>query len=173
MPADLLWKSHLRRDATYAFWSLGQPSCERSSSIKNQLEGSSERRFRSPPHCRRGICIFPKFPDTSDRTGLQGPHFESHCPMSVLPWWLSDKASNCNAGDLGSIPGSGRSPGGGNDNQLQYSCQENPKDRRAWGLQSLGTNLALDRIEHAHMHSCPMLFIHSGSINLGKSFPLC
>ena len=37
-----------------------------------------------------------------------------------------------NAGDVGSIPGSGRSPGGGNGNPLKYSCLENPKDRRAW-----------------------------------------
>ena len=38
------------------------------------------------------------------------------------------KASACNAGDLGSIPGSGRSPEEGNGNLLQYSCQENPMD---------------------------------------------
>ena len=37
-----------------------------------------------------------------------------------------------NAGDAGSIPGSGRSPGGGNGNPLQYSCLKNPMDRRAW-----------------------------------------
>ena len=35
-------------------------------------------------------------------------------------------------GDVGSIPGSGRSPGEGNGNPLQYSCLENPMDRRAW-----------------------------------------
>ena len=35
-------------------------------------------------------------------------------------------------GDLGSIPGSGRSPGEGNGNPLQYSCLENPVDRGAW-----------------------------------------
>ena len=34
--------------------------------------------------------------------------------------------------DLGLIPGSGRSPGGGHDNSLQYSCLENPMDRGAW-----------------------------------------
>ena len=34
--------------------------------------------------------------------------------------------------DMGSIPGSGRSPGGGNGNPLQYSCLENPMDRGAW-----------------------------------------
>ena len=37
-----------------------------------------------------------------------------------------------NAGDLGSIPGSGRSPGEGNGNALQYSCQENPMGGGAW-----------------------------------------
>ena len=52
-----------------------------------------------------------------------------------LPQWLSGKESACNAGDIrdvGSIPGSGRSPGEGNGNPLQYSCQENPMDREAW-----------------------------------------
>ena len=42
------------------------------------------------------------------------------------------KESACNAGDLGSIPGSGRSHGGGDDNLLQYSCLENPMDRESW-----------------------------------------
>jgi len=37
-----------------------------------------------------------------------------------------------NAGDAGSIPGSGRSPGEGNGNPFQYSCLENPKERGAW-----------------------------------------
>ena len=36
------------------------------------------------------------------------------------------------AGDMGLIPGLGRSPGGGNANQFQYSCLENPTDRGAW-----------------------------------------
>ena len=38
----------------------------------------------------------------------------------------------CNAGDLGSIPGSERSPGEGNGNPSQYSCLENPMDKGAW-----------------------------------------
>ena len=48
---------------------------------------------------------------------------------------LAHKESACNArdtGDTGSIPGSGRSPGGVNGNPLQYSCLENPMDRGAW-----------------------------------------
>ena len=43
------------------------------------------------------------------------------------------KDSACNAGDPGLTPESGRSPGGGNSNPLQYSCLENSMDRGAWG----------------------------------------
>ena len=46
--------------------------------------------------------------------------------------WLSGKESACNAGNVGLIPGSGRSPEGGHGNLLQYSCLENPVDRGAW-----------------------------------------
>ena len=42
------------------------------------------------------------------------------------------KASACNVGDMGAIPGSGRSPGEGNGNPLQSSCLENSMDRGAW-----------------------------------------
>ena len=49
-----------------------------------------------------------------------------------LPWWLSGKESACQAGDMGSIPWSGRSPGEGNGNSLQYSCLGNPMDREDW-----------------------------------------
>ena len=48
-----------------------------------------------------------------------------------FPSSSDDKASACNAGDLGLIPGSGRSPGEGNGNPLQYSCLENFMDRGA------------------------------------------
>ena len=51
---------------------------------------------------------------------------------SGFPCGLDGKASACNAGDLGSIPGSGRSPGEGNGNPLQYSCLENSMDGGAW-----------------------------------------
>ena len=44
--------------------------------------------------------------------------------------------------DVGSIPGLGRSPGGGHGNPLQYSCLENPLNRRAWWLQSMGLQRA-------------------------------
>ena len=50
----------------------------------------------------------------------------------VFPGGSDGKASAYNAGDLGLIPGSGRSPGEGNGNPLQYSSLENPMDREAW-----------------------------------------
>ena len=51
---------------------------------------------------------------------------------SMLPAWLSGKESACQAGDAGSIPGLGRSPGEGNGNPHQYSHLGNPLDRGAW-----------------------------------------
>ena len=49
-----------------------------------------------------------------------------------FPGGLDGKESACNAGDLGSIPGLGGSPGGGYGNPLQYSCLENSIDRGSW-----------------------------------------
>ena len=54
------------------------------------------------------------------------------------------KASACNAGDLGLVPGSGRFPGEGNGKPLQYSCLENPMEGGAGGLQSMGSR----RVRH-------------------------
>ena len=53
-------------------------------------------------------------------------------PCRGFPGGSEVKAFACNMGDLGSIPGSGRSPGEGNGNPLQYSCLENPMDGGAW-----------------------------------------
>ena len=61
-----------------------------------------------------------------------------------FPHSSAGKESACNAGDLGPIPGSGRSPGEGNDSPLHYTCLENPIDRGTWwatvhGSQELDT----------------------------------
>ena len=56
----------------------------------------------------------------------------------VFPGGSDSKESACNAGDLGSIPGSGTFPGEGNGNPLQYSCLVTPMDRGACGVQSMG-----------------------------------
>ena len=55
-----------------------------------------------------------------------------HSLHFFFPGGLDGKASAYSAGDLGSIPGSGRSPGEGNGSPLQYSCLENATDRGAW-----------------------------------------
>ena len=49
-----------------------------------------------------------------------------------FPGGSDDKESACNAGDLASVPGSGRSPGRENGKPFQYSCLENPVDRGTW-----------------------------------------
>ena len=49
-----------------------------------------------------------------------------------FPGGSDDKEFACDAGDTGSVPGLGRSPGEGNGNTLQYSCLENSMDRGAW-----------------------------------------
>ena len=60
--------------------------------------------------------------------------FINHVHLTASKPFSSDsKVSACNVGDLGSIPGLGRSPGEENGNPLQYSCLENPMVRGAWG----------------------------------------
>ena len=69
--------------------------------------------------------------------------------ISDFPCGSDSKASVYNVGDLGSIPGSGRFPGEGNGNPLQYSCLENPMDGEAWcpwGCKEL------DMTERLHFH---------------------
>ena len=73
-----------------------------------------------------------------------------------FPGGSDGKASAYNVGDPGSIPGSGRSPGEGNGNPLQYSCLENPLDGGTWfRLQSMGSQ----RVGHIWLTSL--------------SFPIC
>ena len=57
---------------------------------------------------------------------------QRHTLMVGFPGGSDGKESACSAGDLGSIPGLGRSPGEGNGHPLQYFCLENPMDRAAW-----------------------------------------
>ena len=61
-----------------------------------------------------------------------------------FPGGSDDKVSAYNKGDRGSIPGSGRSPGDGNGDPLQFPCLENPMTEEPGGLQSMG----LQRVGH-------------------------
>ena len=92
-----------------------------------------------------------------------------------LPWWLSSKEFSCNArdtADLGSIPGSGRSPGGGNGNPLQYSCLENLIEDPG-GLQSRGSQRVGHDWVHRSTHSL-LVGMHFGRqlINVKLNIPL-
>ena len=82
-----------------------------------------------------------------------------------FPGGSDGKESTCNAGDLGSIPGSGRSSGEENSNPLQYSCLENPKDRGAWRftvhrVAKSRTRLS-DTAEHRHPET-PRMCVQRG-----------
>ena len=85
-----------------------------------------------------------------------------------LPWWLSLKDSVCNAGttgDMGSIPGLGRSPAGGHGNPLQYSSLESPMDTGAWQatvhrITKSETWLKWCSI-HTHTHTHTHLYSHN------------
>ena len=83
---------------------------------------------------------------------------------------LISEESACNVGDLGPIPGSGRFPGEGNGNPLQYSCLENPMDRGAWwasvhGVAKSQTQLSTFTFTFFHFHIIHKPFLIA-SVNL-------
>ena len=65
-----------------------------------------------------------------------------------FPGGSDSKESACNAGDSGSIPESGRSPGEGKGNPLQYSCLENPMDRGIWWATVHGVTKSQKRLSN-------------------------
>ena len=69
--------------------------------------------------------------------------------LLIFPGGSDSKEFDCNAGDMGLIPGSGRFPGEGNGNPLQYSCLENPWTEESGRLQSMGRK-ELDMTEQLH-----------------------
>ena len=89
---------------------------------------------RPPPQS----CLSPTTPSSflELETNLPNQQELEITKTELIPSWvyiyISPIESACNAGEPGSIPGSGRSPGEGNGNPLQYSCLENPMDRGAW-----------------------------------------
>ena len=83
-----------------------------------------------------------------------------------FPWQLGSKELSCSAGDVGSIPGSGRSPGGWHDNPLQYSCLENPHGWRSmegsstWGRKESDATEQLST--HTSIHNTYLQIPHFG-----------
>ena len=111
--------------------------------------------FRSHPFCDRVVCFsgvkLHEFLEINPMSVVSFAIIFSHSEgcllilfvvsfamqrfLSLIKWGnlgSGNKESTCNAGDPGLIPGSGRCPGKGNGNPLQYSCLENLMDRGAW-----------------------------------------
>ena len=89
--------------------------------------------------------------------GREDPRRRDRLPTPLFlgfPGGSNGKESACSAGDLGSIPGSGRFPGEGHGNPLQYSCLENPHGQRSpvgycqWGCKELDTTERLSTAQH-------------------------
>ena len=80
------------------------------------------------------------------RTPLRVTPLETVSSICGFSGGSDDKESACNAGDLGLIPGSGRSPGERNGNPLQYSCLGNPIDGGAWQATLYGVAKSLSFI---------------------------
>ena len=83
-------------------------------------------------------------------------HFSNnglHAINIGFPGILDGKESTCNAGDIGLIPESGRSPREGYGNPLQYSCLENFMDRGAWWATVHGVAKSWTRLSDIHTHT--------------------
>ena len=102
--------------------------------IRNEVEENQDSKIHRYEHRKKGIRVL-KFICTSVSMLLGFPG------GSVV------QNSPANAGDKGLIPGSGRSPGEGNGNPLQYSCLGNPMDRGAWRATVHGVTKELDTTE--------------------------
>ena len=82
--------------------------------------------------------------------------FDMHGLELVFLGGSDGKEPACNAGDLGSIPGLGRSPGEVNGYPLQYSCMENSMDRGALQAPVHGVKKSQTRLSDFHFHNTPI-----------------
>ena len=124
------WHTKIRRLVPVSFWinrppdgHFMLPKCYAQWASKFGKLSSGHKTGKDPFSFQSQRRAMPK----NVQTTIQLPSFHIG-----LPWCLSGKESACTAGDVGSIPGSQRSPGGGHGNPLQYSWLENPLDRGAW-----------------------------------------
>ena len=85
-------------------------------------------------------------------TGLGTEAADKTDKISVFPGSSVGQESACNEGGASSVPGWGRSPGGGDGNPLQYSCLKSPMDRGAWGATVHGVAKSQTRLStRTHM----------------------
>ena len=80
---------------------------------------------------------------------------QSYIPNMSFPGGSDSKEFACSAGELGSIPGLGRSPGEGNSSPFQYSCLRNPMDRGNWQATIYGVRKSQTQLSNTHTHTPP------------------
>ena len=154
------------------FWNIFLPICPQpfdspTPTVSQCYQGSSLHLQKSFKHIYANICkhIF---------LFCTNGNILNICPTTWL--WASQvvllvKNPPANAGDITdahSIPGSGRSTGGGHDNLLQYSCLENSRDRRAWSATVCRVTKSQTQLKQLSTHaqtsgyiSCKLLYIHT------------
>ena len=104
-----------------------------------------EKQYMSSQSCLWQLRASPALVCPSEGPENLKLHQMTYLRLKDFPGGSDGKESACNAGDLGSIPGLGRSPGGGHSNTLWYSCPENPRGQRSlagyspWGCKEWDT----------------------------------
>ena len=134
MEEDLTWASHP--------WGRPEADC---GTIEGALGWESSPWVLDPVLC-----------STAWSWASQSPTVGLSIRTFGFPAGSDGKESACNAGDLSSVPGLGRSPGGGNCNPLQYSCLGNPMERGAWWATGHGVTRSQTRLsDEAWTHTHP------------------
>ena len=111
-----------------------------------------------------------------DMTGCLTLDVQTACPLCCklvyslgFPGGSDGRESACNVGEMGSIPGLGRSPGGGHGNPLQYSCLENPHGQRGLVGYSPWGRKETDTTGHTHITGLPLPHTQNSLSGLPKS----
>ena len=109
-----------------------------------------------------------RIPWTEEPSGLKSTRLQrvgpdratthTHAVSFGLPCSSAGNESAHIVGDLGSVPGPGRSPGGGHGNPLQYSCLEDPTDREAWEATDCGVTKSRTRLKRLGPWVCVLCF---------------
>ena len=140
------------------FWSFGVEvtgQCSRNFALSLKLPSSSWIRDTVLQNSK--IVLYILLEEEPAPCPKSAPPFDCSFHVSVgFPCGLDSKESSCNAEDLDSIPGLGRSPGEGNGYPLQYSCLENSKDRGTWRItvQGVAMSLTWDWVTHTFTFPC-------------------
>ena len=127
-------------------------------SFSTHCLGMTFKNAVSRPNCSE---LYPDLKQSS----VKGKEIHILRPFKGFPDSSDSKESTCNAGDLSSIPGSGRSPGEGNGFPPQDSCRENPMDRGAWRATVYRVTKSRTRLrqQHAHTHKATWCFFLMGA----------